>query len=128
MGVCDGELCEVSHRVFRVLDLAVMLLLFRNVETGVAKSSLILFGVVFSGRDCLEAGLGEIFGVNGGFDLIPLFAEALRLGSNGRLLFGLSYEGIFGLPDLAVNIAASFCDTTRIMTLLLEILDDELMR
>lgn len=118
MGVPDDELFEVSNRVFLVLDLAVILLLLRNVETGVDKSSFALFGVRFSVRDCLEVGLVETFGVNGGLGLIPLFAEALNVGANGRWLFGLSYEGILGLAVLGVNCAESFCETTRIMTLL----------
>lgn len=101
-----------------MLGLPDVLLPFRNVGPRVAESSFILLGVVFSERDCLEAGLVvETFGVNGVLGLFPRFADALE-GANGRLGFVLSYEGIFGLPLLAVNGAESFCETTRIMALL----------
>jgi hypothetical protein len=97
-----------------------VILLFRNEETGVDKSSrLDPTGVVLiSGRAPLRdngvvaAGGADpaTRGVNG--VLLEVFAVALRVGMRGRMPFCLSYGGMFALPLFAAN--GLFC---RIMAL-----------
>lgn len=104
----------LSTRDFRDPDLGVMLL-FKNVDTGVDKSSRDdTGGVLFSGRAPLrDTGVvvvGRVdpatLGVNG--VLFDVFEPALRGGMSGRTPFCLSYGGIlFALPLFAVN--GAFC-------------------
>lgn len=102
----------LSTRDFRDPDLGVMLL-FKNVDTGVDKSSRDDAGgvlLLFSGRAPLRdngvvaAGGADpaTLGVNG--VLLDVLAVALRVGMRGRTPFCLSYGGIlFALPLFAVN-------------------------
>src|SRR4051794_41088192 len=97
VGVPVGVVFELSTRDFREPDLGVILL-FRNEETGVDKSSrLDPTGVVLiSGRAPLRdngvvaAGGADpaTRGVNG--VLLEVFAVALRVGMRGRMPFCLS--------------------------------------
>ena len=110
-GVPVGVVCVLSTLDFRDPDLGVILL-FKNAETGVDRSSLDdpTGGVLLSERAARRAkGVETVGGAEpatlgvSGVLFAVFVAEALRVGMRGRFL--LSYEGMLfaALPLFAVN-------------------------